>query len=336
MKKILFIGTGGTIASEINGEALSPALNAKQLLSHIPQISDFCLVDAVQLFTLDSTNITSWHWQQIAKEISKNYDKYDGFVIAHGTDTLAYTASALSYLIQNSKKPIVITGAQKPIGFDTTDSKQNLIDSFICASSSLCGVLVVFGGNVLIGSRARKVRSKSFEAFSSPNYPPIASVLNNSLRIYFSPVVEDTVFFQKLDSSVCIIKLTPGMDEGFFEYAVNNHKAVVIESFGVGGLPAYGSFKKIATNASESGKIIVMTTQVQREGTDLSVYEVGESLEKYGILEAFDMTPEACVTKLMWILTQTNNLQAATKLFYKQIFYDIIPQNEIETGYIDK
>ena len=336
MKKILFIGTGGTIASELTGWSLSPTLSAKQLLSYIPQVCDFCSVDAIQLFTLDSTNVTPGHWQQIASEIQKNYDKYDGFVIAHGTDTLAYTACALSYLIQNSTKTIVITGAQKPIGFDTTDSKQNLIDSFICASSSLSGILVVFGGSVLIANRAKKVRSKSFEAFSSPNYPPVASVLNNSLKVYYRPVAENTIFYEKLDPNVCIIKLTPGMNEKFFKYAVDNHKAVVIESFGVGGLPGYGGFKETVFKAAERGKIIVMTTQVQREGTDLSVYEVGDSLEKYGILESFDMTSEACVTKLMWILTQTEDLNKVSRLFYTPIFYDIIPSKEIETGYIDK
>lgn len=122
----------------------------------------WCDADAVQLFELDSTDIMPEHWIRIADEIIRRYDDYDGFVIAHGTDTMAYTASALSYLIQNSRKPIVLTGAQKPIGFETTDSKQNLSDSFLCAASGMAGVLVVFGGQVLLGTRARKTRARAF------------------------------------------------------------------------------------------------------------------------------------------------------------------------------
>ena len=186
-KKLLFIGTGGTIASELSEGALSPALGAEQLLRLVPDVSRMCDADAVQLFELDSTDIMPEHWIRIADEIIRRYDDYDGFVIAHGTDTMAYTASALSYLIRNSRKPIVLTGAQKPIGFETTDSKQNLSDSFPCAASGMAGVLVVFGGQVLLGTRARKTRSKSFSAFSSPNYPPLATVRNGRMALYFDP-----------------------------------------------------------------------------------------------------------------------------------------------------
>lgn len=216
MKNILFIGTGGTIASEMSDGALSPALTAAQLLHHIPEVSDICRVDAVQLFTLDSTDITPTHWLRIADEIINNYDRYDGFVIAHGTDTLAYTAAALSYLIQNSRKPIVITGAQKPIGFDTTDSKQNLTDSFICAASGLSGVLVVFGGHVLLGTRARKTRTKSFSAFSSPNYPPLATVQNGRLTMFLTRRRERSDFtVRSIRRSGCSSSL-PARMQSFF------------------------------------------------------------------------------------------------------------------------
>ena len=212
MKKLLFIGTGGTIASELSGNSLSPALSAEQLLRHVPEARGICDIDARQLFTLDSTDITPVHWLRIADEIRRCYDAYDGFVIAHGTDTLAYSSAALSYLIQNSRKPIVLTGAQKPIGFDTTDSKQNLGDSFLCAASSLSGVLVVFGGQVLLGSRVRKTRTKSFSAFSSPNYPPLATVQNGRLAVFFDPTVGGTRFYDRLDPYVGLLKLTQGTD----------------------------------------------------------------------------------------------------------------------------
>lgn len=326
MKKLLFIGTGGTIASELSGSALSPALSAQQLLRHVPQVSQICQVDAVQLFTLDSTNIEPRHWLRIAREIIDNYDSYDGFVIAHGTDTMAYTSAALSYLIQNSPKPIVITGAQKPIGFESTDSKQNLSDSFLVAASDMKGVLVVFGGYVLLGSRARKTKTKSFAAFSSPNYPPLATVHNDHVTTYFDPTSGQPRFYQQLDESVGLLKLTPGTDAGLLEFMLDRYKALVIESFGVGGLPDHGGqFPRLVERAVKAGKLVALTTQVQSEGTDLSVYNVGSGLRELGVLEAYDMTPEACFTKLMWILPQTQDFAQRQSLFYTPICHDILP-----------
>ena len=327
MKKILFIGTGGTIASELSGGALTPALRADQLLRHVPQVSSFCHVSAVQLFHLDSTNVTPRHWIRLAEEIIRNYDAYDGFVIAHGTDTLAYTASALSYLIQDSPKPVILTGAQKPIGFDSTDSKQNLTDSFLCAASGLSGVLVVFGGQVLLGSRARKTRTKSFSAFSSPNYPPIATVQNGRLMQYFTPTAGEPHFYHTLDPNVGLFKLTPGADLALLHFLLERYRALVIEGFGVGGLPddGSGSFRREVAEAIRRGKSVALTTQVPSEGTDLSVYTVGSGLDTLGVWEAFDMTPEACFTKLMWILTMTDRYEERRRLFYTPICHDILP-----------
>lgn len=328
MKKILFIGTGGTIASELSGNALSPALSAEQLLKHVPEVSEICDVDAVQPFTVDSTNITPHHWITVADEIIKNYGKYDGFVVAHGTDTLAYTAAALSYMIQNSQKPIILTGAQKPIGFDSTDSKQNLRDSFLCAASSdFSGVLVVFGGHVLLGNRVRKTRTKSYSAFSSPNYPPIAAIQNGRIAFYFNPVSGSTRFYSELDPSVGLLKLTPGMDAELLRFMLERYRAIVIESFGVGGIPDYdgGSFRSEIKRAAENGRLIAITTQVQSEGTDLSVYNVGSGLSELGVLEAFDMTSEACYTKLMWILAQSDDKTVQRRLFCTPVCHDIMP-----------
>ena len=140
MKNILLIGTGGTIASDVTEDGLAPELTTEQLLSHLPAISGICNVDCVQLLNLDSTNMRPEHWLKMVRCIRESYDRYDGFVITHGTDTMAYTAAALSYLIQGSPKPIILTGAQKPIGFDSTDSKINLADAFRCAASDLPGV----------------------------------------------------------------------------------------------------------------------------------------------------------------------------------------------------
>ena len=151
MKNILLIGTGGTIASDVTEDGLAPELTTEQLLSHLPAISGICNVDCVQLLNLDSTNMRPEHWLKMVRCIRESYDRYDGFVITHGTDTMAYTAAALSYLIQGSPKPIILTGAQKPIGFDSTDSKINLADAFRCAASDLPGVSIVFNSHVILG-----------------------------------------------------------------------------------------------------------------------------------------------------------------------------------------
>ena len=153
MKKILMVGTGGTIASEMTAEGLAPELNTEQLLEFIPDIGKFCRVDCLQLYNLDSTNIRPADWLGVADILRKSYDAYDGFVISHGTDTMAYTAAALSYLVQGSAKPIVLTGAQKPIWFDGTDSKRNLTDAFLYACRGCGGVQIVFNGKVILGTR---------------------------------------------------------------------------------------------------------------------------------------------------------------------------------------
>lgn len=160
MKKVLMLGTGGTIASEVTPSGLAPALTSAELLRCVPEISSLCSVTCEELFSIDSTNVTPAHWLTIARAIRAHYEEYDGFVIAHGTDTMAYTAAALSYLIQYSPKPIILTGAQKPIVFENTDSKTNLADAFRCAVSDLCGVMIVFNGRVILGTRARKDQNR--------------------------------------------------------------------------------------------------------------------------------------------------------------------------------
>ena len=204
MKHILMIGTGGTIASQIGQDGLRPALTSEQLLCFVPKVSEFCRVDCIQLFSLDSTNIRPENWVALAKAIQENYDRYDGFVVSHGTDTMAYTAAALSYLIQGAKKPIILTGAQKPISFDSTDSKINLTDAFLCAASDrLHGVMIVFNGKVIQGTRACKTRSKSYEAFSSINYPYLAVLQDGSLLQYIENAYLDApVFSDRLDGKV--------------------------------------------------------------------------------------------------------------------------------------
>lgn len=305
VKHILMIGTGGTIASEKTPSGLTPELNTEQLLSFIPGIADLCHVDCLQLYSLDSTNICPRHWLGLAAAIRDRYDDYDGFVIAHGTDTMAYTAAALSYLVQGSPKPIVLTGAQKPIWFN---------------------------GKVILGTRARKTCSKSYHAFSSVNYPDLAVVQDGRLLQYMRcTCYPRPVFYNTLDDRVSLLKLIPGTSSQLIDFMLDRSDGLIIESFGVGGLPEYhgSEFYDAVRRGVERGKIVVMTTQVPNEGSDLTVYHVGGRLKStLRLLEAYDMTTESAVAKLMWILGQTRDFDEAERLFYRPVARDILCENE--------
>ena len=326
MKKVLLIGTGGTIASEVGSSGLVPELTTEDLLAHIPAISGICEVECIQLLSLDSTNMQPRHWLMMAACIKEHYEEYDGFVLTHGTDTMAYTAAALSYLVQESPKPIILTGAQKPIGFDSTDSKINLLDAFRCATEDLPGVSIVFNNKVIPGTRAKKTRSKSFQAFSSINYPYLGVLRDGTLLRYIRPECgERPVFYDALNTKVALLKLTPGADREMADFLLERNDALIIESFGVGGLPEEGGFYECLEQWMEKGRIVVLTTQVENEGSDLGVYHVGHRLKKdLKVLEAYDMTTEAVVAKMMWILGQTKDKARVEKLFYTPVAKDIL------------
>lgn len=325
-KRILLIGTGGTIASEMTEVGLDPELTGADFLRYIPSVERLCRVDCVQVCNIDSTNMTPERWLAIAAAVRERYDDYDGFVICHGTDTMAYTAAALSYLIQKSPKPIVLTGGQKPIHMDITDSKSNLLDSFtVACDGRMGGVLVVFGGAVLLGTRARKTYSKSYGAFSSINYPVLGMVRDGVLVPYVLPeTAARPVFYDRLGGRVSLVKLIPGLSPEFLSFAFRESDAVLVESYGVGGVPE-GPFYDHVRRAEQAGKLVVVTTQVQNEGSDLLVYNVGHRLKSdLGVLESYDMTTEAAVAKLMWCLGQTRDRQAVTELFYRPVANDIL------------
>ncbi len=337
MKKILMIGTGGTIASLQTEDGLAPGLTPADILSHIPAVKDVCEVHTMQVCNLDSTNVTPAHWKLMVHAVEDNYYKYDGFVICHGTDTLAYTAAALSYMIQNSAKPIVVTGAQKPINMDVTDAKSNLLDSFIyAADDGSQNVNIVFDGKVIVGTRARKERAKSFNAFSSLNYPFPAVIQDGMIIRYLPeiPIQGDVHFYYDMKEGVCTLKLIPGMKPEILSYLFEHNDCIVIESFGVGGIPAtllqvfYSEMEKWG----DKGKFVVMTTQVANEGSNMTVYEVGRKVkEDFKLMEAYDMTFEATITKLMWILGMgLSDYDRIRSKFHTRINHDTLFSKRVE------
>ena len=332
MKRILMLATGGTIASMDSGHGLSPAITSEEILSRVPAVGDLCKVEAVQLMNLDSTNVGPEDWLKIAGAVRERYDDFDGFVITHGTDTMAYTAAALSYLIQDSPKPIVITGSQKSIALNDTDARRNLYDSFLYAADKQShDVSLVFDGRVILGTRARKERSKSFNAFSCVDYPERAVIRDGKLIRYLAPrpyaYGAEPVFYDRLEEKVLLLTLIPGMGAEALRLLKDSYQAVILQSFGVGGLPGGGD-GPLAQAAAEwlaEGKTIVMMTQVPYEGSDMSVYQVGQQVkERFQLMEAYNMTLEAATAKLMWVLGQTRDPEQVRELFCRPVQFDVI------------
>lgn len=331
MKKILLIATGGTIASQNTGEGLAPTITPSGLIDFIPEVKELCKIETLQVLNIDSTNMQPEFWEIIVSAIKKNYYNYDGFVISHGTDTMSYTAAALSYLIQNSAKPIIITGSQKPIDNPETDAKINLYDAFLAASSeNIYGVNIVFDSKVIIGTRGRKYRTKSFDAFDSINMPCAYRIVDRKLvktiDIDLSKPEGPTLFYDKIFPNIFLLKLTPGMEPDVLDYIGEKYAGVVIESYGIGGIPFNDrrNFLEKLGSLTEKGKTVVISTQVAYEGSDMGIYEVGlKALNNYKILQTYDMTVEAAIAKLMWILPQTDDYENIKKLFYKKINNDI-------------
>ncbi len=326
-KKLLLIATGGTIASRETEEGLSPQLGSEELLQCIPEVRAVCRVDTVQPFNLDSTNMRPEHWLVLAEMIREQYDGYDGFVITHGTDTMAYAAAVLYYLIQNSPKPVVLTGSQVSIFARDTDARENLRGAIqYAADDGACGVHLVFDNKVICANRARKTRTRSFNAFSSVDYPEVAYLRGGKVRYYIRESCPGPVrFYRRLDSRVLVIKLIPGMDPGIFDYAAGHASAVIIESFGVGGVPYYDNDEfsdKIGRLLEKHVKVIV-TTQVPHEGSDMELYQVGLRIKRrYELLEAYTMTTEAVIAKVEWALGCAETDEEFRRLFLTPVGND--------------
>jgi len=341
-KNILILTTGGTIVCANTDNGLLPHYNVDDVLKCVSQVHEHHAISGKMVMNIDSSNMTPKYWIIIAQAIEANYKEYDGFVITHGTDTMAYSASALSYLIENLKKPVIITGSQYSMVDSETDAIQNLNDAIHFACEALTGVFIAFDGKLINGTRAIKTKTKSYDAFKSVNYPVVAEIKHN--RISYNQSVYNHFIKQhndctksrpavsvatEIEENIFVLKLFPGLDPAIFDYLKDKMKGVIIESYGIGGVSS--EILDIATKVHEltdAGIAIVLTTQCLQEGVNLHVYEVGRSMPLDKIVYGKDMNTEALVPKLMWALGKSTDPVEVKRFVETPVQYDILDHPE--------
>ena len=331
--RILLLGTGGTIACLPGPQGLSPALKAKDLLEYIPAVD--AEIISRDLFALDSSNIQPEEWRTMAQAIRDSLSEgFDAIVVTHGTDTLAYTASMLSFMLQGISIPVVLTGAQYPIAYPDSDGKGNLHGALLSAMALGGGVYICFGDRIILGCRSVKVRSMSLNAFESINYPNIGTIAQGRyISLHNPPAGKAFQFNDQLEPNVALIKLAPGTSPALFDMLPDcGIRGVVVEAFGLGGVH---SIRRNHTEAIarliQRGLPVVLTTQCLYEYSNPEIYEVSHSLSGDGVISARDMTSEAAVTKLMWVMGQTNDMTEIRRLMQENFCGEISEIHPNET-----
>lgn len=320
MKRLLLLTTGGTIASRQMEEGLAPDMDGSTIARYLGEVMFNYNVTVQDILQLDSSNIQPEEWRLIANHVYEAFPHYDGIIISHGTDTMAYTASALSYMVCNIPIPVVLTGAQLPIEHPLTDGVDNLRTAFSMASSGYPGVFIAFNRKVILGCRAVKTHTKDFDAFSSVNWPVVATVSGSGLTVNedaIPPVMGECLLRDKLCQDVFLIKLTPGLNPEIFDMLLQmNYRGVVIEAFGAGGLHFIrrNLIEKLHKIAA-AGMMVVVCSQCLYESSDFTLYQAGQKVLAEGAIQGYDMTTEAAVTKLMWALGQTDNPDKVRDIF---------------------
>ena len=334
--RLLWLATGGTIASSLGPDGLEPELTYEEMARFLPPSSIHAEITCREILRLDSSNIQPEDWVLMAREIVPAKDDFDGIIITHGTDTLAYTASILSFMLQDFPLPVVITGSQLPITDPLTDAVYNLATAFAMASSGIPGVYVAFDREVIFGTRAVKTKTLDFAAFESINALPVGYVNADGLLIEpsYREVLEEkrrTAWNQPfqlkdaIDASVFLIKLVPGLDPKIFSLLKTaGYRGLVIEAFGIGGLHyLYRDQVSALGELMDSGVPVVVTSQCLYERSDFSIYATGKKLLDRGAIPAFDMTTESAVTKLMWALGQTQDTKGIQRMFQHSLAWEI-------------
>ncbi|ASJ03954.1 asparaginase [Thermococcus barossii] len=323
--RVLVIGTGGTIASAKTERGYKAQLGIDEILemSGIER-HDGLIIDCWDLLNVDSTLIQPEDWIKIGKAVFESIHDYDGIVITHGTDTLAYTSSALSFMLRNVPVPVVLTGSMLPITEPNSDAPGNLKTAIKFAMDGIPGIYVAFRSKIMLGTRVSKVNSLGLNAFQSINYPDVAYLKGDKIifrrKISFSG---ETVFDPALDPEVAYLRLTPGLSPETFLAVERTVHGIVLEGYGAGGIPYRGRNLLEAVSVAAKKKPVVMTSQALYGGVDLTRYEVGRRALEAGVIPAGDMTKEATLTKLMWALGHTRNVEEIREIMRRNVAMEL-------------
>ena len=333
---VLLIYTGGTIGMKADpADGTLKPFDFSGILEEVPELRKFAMKIDAYAFNpiIDSSDVEPSLWQALARLILERYDDYDGFVILHGTDTMAYSASALSFMLENLGKPVIFTGSQLPIGSPRTDGKENLISAVEIATAKdshghpmVPEVCICFNSQLLRGNRSVKVNATGFDAFKSPNYPLLASAgisikYNNSFIHYGGERRKGLTIHTQLDTRVSVLKLHPGITEQAVRDILlgDGSRAVILETYGSGNAPCRPWFLALVREAASRGKILLNVTQCQSGDVDMDIYATGRSLKDAGVICGHDITTESALGKLFHLMGEHADNEQVKSLLEKNL-----------------